>query len=228
MDAANIGMVENRSGAGFFEKAAFVRGVGESGRGEALECDGAVKQKIFCLEDDAHCSGAEVLKDFVVRDGLSFDHCLHEVRLGCLQGPKPDFGGRGVKREELLEDRGDRIDGVKGAERDVFLLLVRERHGVERAIEVRDMVRVVIGVRDETTEGSRGKPGSLADGFELFGKRRIAFENDEIAEDGDRMDIQRPEILGSQEGDDRGNGVADATSAGEIPRVPMSSSSQSS
>jgi hypothetical protein len=69
-------MVKDAGGAGLFEKAAFLSGVDESRWRETFEGDRPVEQKILCLAHNSHCAGAEVLKDLVVRDGLSFDHFL--------------------------------------------------------------------------------------------------------------------------------------------------------
>ena len=101
----------------------------------------------------------------------------------------------GVSFEQLLEDGGYGVDGVKGAEGEELRLLGCERHRVEGAIERGDVVGVVFGVRFETAEGGCGQTGSETDLFELLGDGWVAFEDDEIAEESYGMDVECPEIL---------------------------------
>jgi len=103
-----------------------------------------------------------------------------------------------MKCQQIFKDRGNRIDRVKGAERDVHLLLFGEWHGVECAIEVRDVVRVIVRVRDKAAKGGCRQASPLADGLKLLGKRGITFKDDEIPEDRDRVNVEGPKILSSK------------------------------
>ena len=74
MDAADVGVVEDRGGAGFLEQTVLLGGIGEHGRSEGLERDEAMEEKVFGLVDDARGTAAEVLENLVMRDGLAFMH----------------------------------------------------------------------------------------------------------------------------------------------------------
>ncbi len=95
MDAADVGVVEDRGGARLLKQTVLLRRVGEHGRSEGLERDEAMEKEVFGLVDDARGTAAEVLEDLVVRDGLAFMHgMVTEPRNGTkLHGPRATLRG---------------------------------------------------------------------------------------------------------------------------------------
>lgn len=101
--------------------------------------------------------------------------------------------------EKFLEDGRNGVDRMECAESNAFLLLCSKRHAVECAVKVCDVVRVVFSMRMEAAKGCGRQTAAEADGFKLSSNGRLAFEHDEVPEDGNRMDVKSPEVLSAEQ-----------------------------